>query len=125
MTAEPMEVRRALEAGTSLPYALIRSLSRVTLGPAPAEVDPGELLEARFFNETEEIRIFWDEDLGEHRAVRLTAGPEELCLRETCPLMNEAVFGREITLCREIAFDEDGQAYLSDIRLAGWKGGSV
>lgn len=115
-----MERTEALELGHTFPFAYIRSLSQVTLGPTPAE-DPEDLLEARFFSSTEEIRVFLGED--GLQAVRLTEeGPRGVCLEETRKLMNP-LFGSEITICREIAFDEDGQAYISTVRLSGWKGG--
>lgn len=115
-----LEVNKALERGLSLPYALVRSLSEVTLGPAPASVDLDELLEVRFFSEQEEIRIFQGEE--GLQAVRLPDVEGGAALPVTCKLMNP-IFGCEITLCREVAFDEDGQAYVSGLRLTGWEGG--
>lgn len=120
MKIEPMELQSALEQGLALPCALVRSLSQVTLGPTPGAVDLGELIEARFFNGQEEIRVFQGED--GLRAARLLGEPEDVALPDTCPLMNPA-FGREVTLCRELEFDDDGQAYVAAVRLAGWKGG--
>lgn len=120
MKAERMDRSKALELRHTLPFAYIRSLSQVTLGPTPAE-EPEDLLEARFFSSTEEVRIFLGED--GFQAVRLTEEePRGVCLEETRKLMNPR-FGKEITICREIAFDEDGQAYISTMRLSGWKGG--
>ncbi len=47
MKTERMDRTKALELGHTLPFAYIRSLIQVTLGPTPAE-DPENLLEARF-----------------------------------------------------------------------------
>lgn len=122
MNIEPMEVNRALEQGRALPYALARSLSQVTLGPAPQGVDPAELLEIRFFGASEEIRVFrGPEGL---QAVRTTAQEGDVTLEERRALANPA-FGRSVTVCRTLEFDEDGQAYVAGVRLTGWEGGKL
>ena len=120
MKTETMAVRQALEQGLVLPFSLIRSLSRVTLGPTPSTVDPDGLLEARFFSAEEEIRVFSGAD--GLQAAQLTAEPGDVSLKQTYQLMNSS-FGTEVTLSREIGFDGDGQAYVSTTRLTGWKGG--
>jgi len=122
MKTERMEVQSALEQGMDLPYALIRSLSQVTLGLTPKAVDLEELIEARFFSETEEIRIFQSEDGLE--AARLSMEADDIWLEESRQLMNP-VFGSSITLSRKVSFDEDGQAYVAAVRLTGWKGGKT
>lgn len=53
-----LQVDRALEQGLSLPYAMIRSYSQVVLGNTPQAVDEEELIEARFFDAENEIRLF-------------------------------------------------------------------
>lgn len=120
MVIEAMEVHSALERGLTLPFALVRSLSEVTLGPAPKTVDLEELIEARFFDRQIEIRIFQGEE--GLQAARLTTEAEGDGLTDTVPLMNP-MFGCEMTLCRELEFDEDGQARVLATRLTGWKGG--
>lgn len=122
MKLEVMEADRALEQGMALPWALVRSLSQVTLGPAPREVDPAELLEARFFSAGEEIRVFREGD--GLRAVRLTPQAGEAVLEEPRKIANP-IFGTAVTVCRALAFDEDGQAYVSGERLIGWEGGAA
>jgi len=92
------------------------------MGPTPKAVDLEELIEARFFNETEEIRLFQGED--GLQAVRLSAEAGDIWLEETRQLMNP-VFGSSITLSRNVGFDEDGQAYVAAVRLIGWKGGKT
>lgn len=122
MNIESMEVSGALERGQALPYALVRSLSQVTLGPAPRTVASAELLEARFFSAEEEIRVFRGTD--SLRAVRLTPQAEDVILEERRELANPA-FGKTVTICRTLGFDEDGQAYVAGIRLTDWKGGEL
>ena len=119
MKTERLDTGEALERGMALPFALVRSLSQVTLGPVPEAVDLAELLEARFFSEREEIRIVQSGD--GLRAVRLAAEEGDVCLPETRPLMNPR-FGAELSLCQQVEFDGDGQAYISAARLTGWKG---
>ena len=53
-----LQVDQALEQGLSLPYAMIRSYSQVVLGNTPQAVDEEELIEARFFDAENEIRLF-------------------------------------------------------------------
>lgn len=118
---EGLEAGQALSRGRTLPYALIRSLSRVTLGPTPDEIDLDELIEARFFDSEQEVRIFHGET--GLQAARLWDGTEDTVIQRTYQLANEAVFGRFVTVHQLLRFDEDGQACVSCTRLAGWKGG--
>lgn len=49
MKQERLTGQQALEEGRKLPYALIRQLSRVQLGPVPEQMPAlSEILEARF-----------------------------------------------------------------------------
>lgn len=119
MKIETLEVNAALRAGMQLPHAMIRSLSAVTLGPPPAEVDLDELLEARFFCETKEIRIFRRDMTLE--AVKLSEDANDpQPIRRTYRLANPK-FGGSITICHELRADEDGQTYVCTSRLAGWQ----
>lgn len=120
MKIEPITVRDAAERGRSLPYALIRSLSRVTLGPTPDEIDFDELIEARFFDSEQEVRIFRGE-MG-FQAARLTAEDGDITIERAHDLANP-IFGETVTVCSVLDFDEDGQAHIAHTRLAGWKGG--
>lgn len=120
MKTEYLDVREALQRGRALPFSFVRSASQVFLGLTPAEIPDG-ILEARFFDSTEEIRIF----PGEYglQAVRLAGNdPGGVCLEETRKLMNPC-FGEELSLRHEVTFDEDGQAHISTTCLSGWKGG--
>lgn len=118
---ETLEVNQALSRGRTLPYALIRSLSRVTLGPMTDEIDLDELIEARFFDSEQEVRIFHGET--GLQAARLWDGTEDTVIERTYALANTTLFGQFITVKQLLDFDEDGQACVSCIRLAGWKGG--
>lgn len=118
---ERLEVDRALERGRSLPYALVRSLSKVELGPAPAEIDLSELTEARFFGPDEEVRIFLGED--GLRAARFWKGAEDTVIERKHTLANRDLFGRSVTIQQFLTFDGDGQAAIAYTRLSGWEGG--
>lgn len=118
MKCEKLSIREALSAGGELPFALIRSLSQVTLGHTPACVEEDELLEARFFSQAQEIRIFQEAD--GLRAVRLIGEPSDRVLEQTCKLENKQ-FGSALAIARVLEWDEDGQAYVAATRLTGWK----
>ena len=120
MKLEQLEVREALEQGSCLPWALVRSLSRVTLGPAPESLDPAELVEARFFDSCREVRIFRND--GALQAVCLTGEEQDSTLEETYDTAGDGFSGR-LTLCRVLDADEDGQTYIRASRLMGWEGG--
>lgn len=118
MKYEKLSAQEALTAGLQLPYAMIRSLSQVTLGRMPSQVTEDELLEARFFNSEQEIRVF----CGENglQAVRLSAEPVDRALEETYEIENKQ-FGGSLTVARVLDWDGDGQAYVTATRLSGWK----
>lgn len=120
MLTKGLTIQEALACGRTLPWAWVRCLSRVTLGPAPADIDPEELIEARFFNEKEEIRLF--RAGGELRAVRLMEQPEDSVLVKSYRIKNPA-FGEYITVRCGLEADEDGQVGIVSTRLAGWRGG--
>ena len=120
MRSESLCIQEALERGRKLPYALIRSFSRVTLGPTPENVDLSELIEARFFHEVEEVRLFRDET--GLQAVCLTSDESDITIDKRCELVNKSVLGRSITVQEILDFDEDGQAYIACTRLTGWEG---
>lgn len=119
MERSEMEIRTALERGALLPWAYIRTLSRVYLGKNPGKVDLNGLTEARFFSENEEIRLFPGQ--GEWRAVRLAGQEGDETIEECCSISNE-IFGRKLTLVRHLEQDEDGQTYVCATRLKNWEG---
>ncbi|MBD5102511.1 MAG: hypothetical protein HDT27_07450 [Subdoligranulum sp.] len=118
---ERLDVGQALERGRSLPYALIRWLSRVSLGPTPDRIDLSELTEARFFGPDEEVRIFLAED--GLQAARFWKGAEDTVIEHKCALANKAIFGESVTVQQFLNFDGDGQAAIDYTRLSDWKGG--
>lgn len=109
----------ALELGLAQPYAYITRLSRVTVGPTPAQCPLEELLEARFFGPDREVRIYSGEEGLE--AVCLEDEEQEDYLTSTCTV-RDTRFGKYLTLRRYLGYDEDGQAYIQATRLADWKG---
>lgn len=120
MRTDKLEVQAALEQGLTLPFAWIRTLSSVTLGPIPETVDTAELLEACFFSSQEEIRVF--QTGSGLKAARLTAEAGDHMIEENRELLSPR-FGKSVTMCHILAFDGDGQAYIAESRLTNWKGG--
>lgn len=120
MKTESMDVQEALGRGQALPFALVRNLSSVTLGPAPETVDLEELIEARFFRAGEEVRIFQGE--AGPPAVRLSSEEGDITVEKECRPANPA-FGESVTVRQVLDFDADGQAFVSCTLLTGWKGG--
>lgn len=119
MKTDYLTVQEALKRGQALPWALVRCLSQVTLGPVPTDISQEELIEARFFSADEEIRVF--RSCGQLRAVRLCGEPEDNILVQTRQIKNQ-MFGRSITICYMLEADEDGQMNLTTARLTGWEG---
>ena len=118
MKAEQRTIRDALERGRTQPYALIRSISSVSIGPTPTTFPPTEeLLEARFFSEQGEYRIFHNGT--ELAAAYLTEEPDEEYIESDYALENDK--SQRIYVRQTIGYDEDGQAVLHSGRLTGWK----
>ena len=122
MRREKLDVQEALRRGSALPYGWICTLSGVLLGPVPAELPLEELVEARLFGPTEEVRLFRRE--GELQAAVLAEEPGDRVLAETYTIQNKALFGNELTVHQILDADEDGQCYIAAVRLADWKGGA-
>lgn len=119
MKRENLSVQAALEQGAALPFALLRTWEQVHLGLTPATLpDVTELVEARFFDEQREIRLFRrDRALC---AASLTGEPGDRTLEETYEL--EPSFGKTLTFCRLLEQDEDGQTFFAATRLSRWEG---
>ena len=125
------------------PWAMVQTYSRLYLGVNPLadsrtnleenELTENEtdwkqffrdewklsLLEARFFSDTEELRVFREGD--DLRAVVVVETDGDRWLDETCEIANKDKFGATVTVRRLIDFDEDGQAYVVFTRLSGWE----
>ena len=112
MLINKLELSAAREQALARPFALLRTLSSVTLGPTPAVVQWEELTEARFFDAEQEIRFACGQ------AWQQTAGGIEL-EEETIPLLPG--FGKILMLRRSYHPDEDGQLVPDGLRLTGWK----
>ena len=114
-----MTPEQALKEGGQLPFALIRTWDRVYLGNTPDHLPSQEtLVEARFFDEDREIRLFYNEE--NLCAVSLTREPGDRILEERYRL--EPRFGRTLTYCRHLGNDEDGQTIFTATRLSHWEG---
>ena len=120
MKKETLTINEALACCKALPYALIRSLSQVSLGPTPDEPPVlDELLEARFFDEKQEVRLFRRE--GVMCAARLVCEEGDSWIDKTYEVVNKDL-GEQVTVRHFLAFDEDGQCYISTSCRTGWKG---
>lgn len=119
MKKETLAINEALACCKALPYALIRSLSSVSLGPTPSEPPMlDELLEACFFDEKQEVRLFRRE--GVLCAARLVCEEGDSWIDKTYEVENKDL-GKQVTVRHFLAFDEDGQCYISTSCLTGWK----
>lgn len=122
MKRELLDVGEGVRRGSVLPYSWICTLSGVSLGPVPTEIPLEEVLEARFFGHTEEVRIFRRE--GELQAALLAEEPKDTVIEETYFIQNKKRFGTALTVRQILDYDEDGQCYVAAVRLADWKGGT-
>ena len=113
-----LNVSDAWEQGKTLPFALIRTWSAVTLGETPKELPEG-MIEARFFSAEEEIRIFDRE--GVQTAALLRTEDGDVSYQKTFVMANP-VFGKLLTVQYELEADEDGQYAVVATRLVDWKG---
>lgn len=120
MKREHLQLEDAIEQGLQLPYGFAKSYSAVALGKNPLEFDIEELMEARFFDAQQEIRLFRRE--GALQAVRLQCEPEDLVMYTSYLLRDPARFGKKIKVCQLLETDEDGQVYIAATQLAGWEG---
>ena len=120
MTFERLTAEEALQRGLMLPFALIRRISSVSLGNTPTQIETEELLDARFFSDTEEVRLFRRDGLLQGAVLKQDADKDYL---EKIYRIENPALGSEIVVRYELDVDEDGQTYVSTARLAGWKGG--
>ena len=123
MKPEYLSFEEGLRGGKDLPFAWICSMSSVSLGTTPREIGTDELLEARCFNEEQEIRLLQREE--EWKAVSRAREPEESVLENWYPVIKEEKFGRKILVRQYLDADEDGQTIVTATCLAGWEGGKA
>lgn len=115
---ERLNWSQALKQGKELPFAFIRTWSSVTLGATPERL-PESVIEARFFDQEQEIRVF--ERDGVMEGVSFRSEPGDLSYRKTYAIANP-IFGTSLTVQYELEADEDGQCAVTVTRLADWKG---
>lgn len=109
---------QALEQIKTLPFAMITRLSEVTIGKAPKEFCFDELIEARFFDTDKEIHIF--QENGEWNYACIFEDGKTEFFDDSKGLISGR--GKKIVVRKYIKYDEDGQAYISDMRLVSWEG---
>ncbi len=119
MKREVLTVEEALQRGQALPWAWVRSLSSVSLGLRPAEINTDALLEARFFGPETEIRLF--RSGGALRAAALTPEAGDKTIQRRFDIENP-IFGASITVRYTLEADEDGQMNRTVACLIGWEG---
>lgn len=115
------DTEAAKEMAQRYPYVLLQELSRVYLGETDrANIQWEEVTEARFFDDTSELR-FWEQD-GQLFAVQLEEEEEveDTCMEQDYALAHDGNFGRTLTVVEYLAYDEDGQLYRAATRLKGW-----
>ena len=85
-----------------------------------ANIQWEEVTEARFFDDTSELR-FWEQD-GQLFAAQLEEEEEaeDTCMEQDYALAHDGNFGRTLTVVEYLAYDEDGQLYRAATRLKGW-----
>ncbi len=123
MKRENLTAEQALAQGMRLPFALIRQLSQVTLGPVPAQPpELAQLIEARFFDGQQEIRLFRHH--GTLQGVCMTPEAGDRWIERTLPVENRAL-GEKITVRYLLRFDEDGQCEIGTFCLIDWTEGQA
>jgi len=98
-------------------YALIYMLSEVKLMDnwAQTYIDWDEILEARFFDRSGELHIFYYDD--KISAVEIIDDTEHTILNEYALIDKFRNVGNGIIVRQNINYDEDGQAYVQLTRL--------
>lgn len=133
---EALEDVRSENRDSSLPFLYSRSYERVYLGPNNAyrgKIAVEEAYDIRFFGESSEIRIFWEE--GERKAIKIAEGDDQRFIDVEVPLSKSFIKkksnmnrphdfqknekGPSITKRMILEYDEDGQAQVSYTRLLG------
>lgn len=121
MRQECLNAQQAVEEGRELPFALIRQLSRVQLGPVPEQMPAlSEILEARFFDGRQEIRLL--RQGKELCGVRLTLEDTDRWM-DRQEIVENPQLGGELSVRYILDFDEDGQCRVKTFCLTGWKEG--
>lgn len=97
-------------------YVWLQEFGRVELLPVDkTELSFDNLIEARVFSRDKELHIYEDDGL---HAVETDFEEGDDCFEETQMLRGR--FGKEITLRHYVAYDKDGQAYVTQTVICGY-----
>ena len=118
---DKLEVFSAKERISKLNYARVQELSDYWIGRVidMRETDESEIVEARFFSESEEVRFFRQD--GILSAVRVADGDAEFIDEEFVLSDRFSAAGKSVTVRYYLEEDEDGQIYVSATRLVDIK----
>lgn len=117
MIYQALPVEDALRLAQAKPWAYIKNMSSMHLGENPVSLDLTQVLDARFFDGQQEIRLLREE--GTLHAYAFTKEADDDCIDSTgTPLPG---FGSSFTKHSYIRYDDDGQAYIAAVCLAGWR----
>ena len=117
---ENIDIQKAYQSVFEYDYALIYMMSKLILSKTSdlGEIDWDECLEARFFSKEKELHIF--EDDGEQRAVEVRDMDEKDSIVKKYQLAKQfSGLGNTLCVKEYLAYDEDGQTYVSLTRLTG------
>jgi len=118
------DIRPAIEQAGALPFAFIREYSRVVIGAMPQPFDEEQVIEARFFGEGQEIRLFRNDE-GALCAARLIAEETDVYIEHTHTLTNPKLFGEKLVTREYLTADEDGQMIVDQVCMTSWTGGAT
>ena len=105
-------------------FAFIQRVGSVFIGPIEmcGELNPDEILEARFFEEEKELHVFRYD--GNLEAVETEHENGDECLEEKQILRGK--YGKFLTLRNYLIFDEnDGQARIGRTVFMNYEGGGI
>ena len=117
---ELLTAEKLLEDGYQ--YAFIQRIGSVYIGPIEkcGELDPDEILEARFFEDGKELHVFSYEGTPEAVVTEYENGDEFLEAKQIL----RGKYGKSLTLRSYLVFDEnDGQARIGRTVFKDYEGG--
>lgn len=118
MQIEKISVEQAMEEGKELPFLFLRKLSSLYIGKSLVAIDSSEIVEAKYFDNSKEIRIVKrDNGLS---AVKLVAEENDKIVCKTYTIQN-AIYGKEIDVACHLEYDEDGQGFIKTRRFIDWR----
>jgi len=119
---EPLKIERitvdeALHCNYN--YAMYHTYSRAYLGKNTEAIEKKQLLDAVFFDDRGEVRIFGDKIM---KAVRLTPELGDTYMDAQYAIANPS-WGSKLTMRHYLDYDEDGQCFIQTTCLINWTGG--